>query len=60
MMGVWWVCMPDGKKVSLDDRWRVEEHDDGTISVFPSINMANGWRGYLRNGEFEPYDGLKG
>lgn len=31
----------------------VTEHDDGTITVDPSLVMWNGWHGWLRRGEFE-------
>ncbi len=52
--GIWWLCLPDsGMKVQLDDRWRVEEHEDGTISVHPSIHISNNrWHGWLTAGEF--------
>lgn len=34
----------------------VTEHDDGTITVEPSLVMSNGWHGWLRGGVFEVID----
>lgn len=55
--GIWWLKTPGGLFARLDDRWRVEEHEDGTITVVPSINLGNGrWHGYLTRGEFITLD----
>lgn len=29
----WWVCLPTGILGHLDERWTVQEHNDGTVSV---------------------------
>lgn len=57
----WLVCLPTGVLGYLDDRWRVVEHEDGTISagedMAPSITVSPsiwdspaGWHGFLRRG----------
>lgn len=33
--------------------WTITEHDDGTISVTPSIMDPGGWHGYLTRGVWE-------
>lgn len=51
--GVAWVCLPSGAGPSNLRTWDLTEHDDGTITVSPSIqdvSVANGWHGYLENG----------
>ena len=47
----WWqICCPDGSTGSLNPaKHTVTEHDDGTITVSPSIVSAT-WHGWLRNG----------
>lgn len=55
--GDWRGVTPNGLPVWLKNH-QVAEHDDGTISVTPSI-LANGgkrneWHGYLTNGEWKP------
>lgn len=46
----WQVHAPDGSCCALDpDIHRVTEHDDGTISVFPSI-ITSTWHGWLKRG----------
>lgn len=61
--GRWWVCDPAGVYYALDARWSVDEHDDGTITVSPSLNHepvhgAHGvsvpWHGWLRAGVWSP------
>lgn len=60
----WWVAVPgmvDGQ-IPIQGQnggpvWDVIEHDDGTITVHPSINCQDGetsWHGYLRRGAWEP------
>jgi hypothetical protein len=56
--GWWEVTCPDGSIGSLNpDIHAVEEHDDGTITVTPSIDMSKrkpgAWHGWLRRGVFE-------
>ena len=56
--GWWEVTTPDGHVGSLNpDIHTVLEHDDGTITVNPSIDMSQRhpgwWHGYLRRGVFE-------
>ncbi len=46
--GYWQVRAPDGKSCSLSPMIHtVTEHDDGTITVHPSIDMSGlPWRGF--------------
>ncbi len=55
--GWWTVTAPNGDACSLDPAvHQVVEHDDGTITVSPSIDMSrikpSGWHGFLVNGVF--------
>lgn len=51
-----WVCLPDGTGPSRLEGWDVTEHEDGTVTVSPSILDADpekngqGWHGYLERG----------
>jgi len=52
--GVWYACTPNGHAANLSAH-AVIEHDDGTISVTPSIlvtkaSMPDRWHGYLERG----------
>lgn len=47
--GRWWVRPPRGSMGYLDDH-QVVEHDDGTITVSPSILLPDQWHGYLERG----------
>lgn len=44
----WWnVCTPNGAVVELNpDKHTVTEHEDGSISVWPSI-VTRDWHGWL-------------
>lgn len=58
-IGWWEICTPDGHLGCLDPKLHtVTEHDDGTITVAPSIDMsrrhAGAYHGFLRNGEWTP------
>jgi hypothetical protein len=52
----WWnVTCPDGTSCSLNPRVHtVTEHEDGTITVHPSIDLSdlpwNGFHGWLKRG----------
>lgn len=52
--GQWWAMLPVAGRPTphvLDDRWTVEEHEDGTITVEPSItDEFMGWHGRLERG----------
>jgi hypothetical protein len=50
---VWYVCHPDGTLGRLVNH-TVTEHEDGTITVSPSIlsRSPGGWHGYLERGEW--------
>lgn len=49
----WLIRCPDGTCGSLaPETHTVTEHDDGTITVAPSLLMPSGWHGWLRHGEF--------
>lgn len=55
--GWWEVTCPDGSVGSLNPEVHtVVEHEDGTITVTPSLDMskrkAGGWHGYLTRGVF--------
>lgn len=50
--GIWYGRAPAGQLANLGGH-TVTEHEDGTISVFPSILVSNGvtkWHGYLEHG----------
>lgn len=47
--GEWWAYAPKGGIGVLSDH-QVTEHDDGTITVFPSILMPDKYHGYLERG----------
>lgn len=54
MQGTLWYCMtPDGSLGNLGDH-TITEHEDGTITVSPSILISEGskqlWHGYLEHG----------
>jgi len=56
MNGAWFGCTPEGFHANLSAH-EVKEHEDGTITVSPSILVTahNGtWHGYLRAGQWEP------
>jgi hypothetical protein len=50
---LWFCCTPSGDHGNLALH-KVVEHEDGTITVTPSIRVAAGdverWRGYLERG----------
>ncbi len=53
----WNVTAPDGTGCTLDPAIHaVTEHEDGTITVLPSIDLSGfrpgGWHGWLRQGVF--------
>ena len=50
----WWhICAPDGSACSLNPKIHtVTEHEDGTITVRPSI-VTSTWHGWLTKGVFE-------
>lgn len=50
--GNWYACAPDGKMANLSLH-SVIEHDDGTITVSPSILITahdGQWHGFLERG----------
>lgn len=47
--GVWWCRPPDCHSGMLTDH-EVAAHEDGTITVSPSIDLPGIWHGYLRRG----------
>lgn len=52
----WWFRCPDGSgPTRVDDRWKVTEHEDGTITVEPSIDLSpDGYHGHLIAGVWTP------
>lgn len=49
----WIITAPDGSQGSIrEGTHTVTEHDDGTITVEPSLVMPSGWHGWLRQGRF--------
>jgi len=57
--GRWELCLPSGIHGAINDKiWKIEEHEDGTISVTPSILTkchvdSYSWHGYLKKGIWE-------
>jgi len=51
---VWWVRPPRGHTGMIRHEpgvhWTITEHEDGTITASPSINMVGVWHGYLEHG----------
>ena len=57
-----WLARPPGCSMGSLENHEVEEHEDGTITVTPSIlihvgdgegGMKEGWHGYLKRGVWE-------
>lgn len=57
--GALWAITPAGDPLKIDDRWGVEVHPDGTITVGPAhdgashsirVYGAHAWHGYLSAG----------
>ena len=54
--GDWWCHAPKKRAGpcrltgNTDINWKVIEHEDGTISVSPSINVIGIWHGHLEKG----------
>lgn len=52
----WWVWPPGlYSAFPLDDRWTVQQHEDGTITVSPSIAVGKDggdYHGFLTAGEW--------
>ena len=43
--GMWWLVAPNGDQGIIDPKWHtVTEHEDGAITVTPSLNYLRGWR----------------
>lgn len=53
---IWMACTPNGYLGDLSEH-EVTEHEDGSISVEPSIDVGMDgrslWHGYLRRGKWE-------
>lgn len=54
-MGWWQCCAPDGSQGSINpEKHRVTEHEDGTITVWPSLDWSQRtpgkWHGWLEKG----------
>lgn len=49
-----WAIHPPGSPYGTlsKDVHRIEEHEDGAITVSPSI-LSHGWHGYLKHGVWE-------
>lgn len=53
----WWEARPPGSHVGCLRKHDVVEHEDGTITVSPSILIDDGrsqWHGYLQRGVWKP------
>ena len=51
--GFWWAIAPNGDFGCFQSpNWQVEEHEDRTITVSPSLwfDYPKGWHGFLRRG----------
>jgi hypothetical protein len=50
----WLACLPTGELCALNAGHDITEHEDGTITVSPSILMradrGQAWHGYLERG----------
>lgn len=62
-----WLCTPTGDRIRVPVRegeqdprpideggcWGFEEHEDGTLSLTPSLDVhgANAWHGHLTRGQ---------
>lgn len=48
----WYIVCPNGDVCTIRDNHQVAEHEDGTITVSPSIVAPHGgcWHGWLRAG----------
>jgi Family of unknown function (DUF6527) len=50
---VWFLIPPGGRVSVLSPAHTVTEHEDGTISVWPSIlDKETGWHGWLKKGRW--------
>lgn len=59
-----WGMAPSGEVCRIDERWLVQEHEDGTVSVGPTapgeaysiwINKPDGWHGFLERGVWKQH-----
>lgn len=49
--GRWWLCSPNGARGVIDlSKHLVTSHEDGTITVSPSVHFTEGWHGWLERG----------
>lgn len=55
--GDWILCLPTGIHGTINDKtWKITEHEDGTITVSPSIYTKSpnhpqyDWHGFLEKG----------
>jgi hypothetical protein len=50
--GSWYLQAPSGEHGAANARWTITEHEDGTITVSPSLffNTPRGWHGFLEKG----------
>ena len=55
--GTWLLCLPTGIHGTINDKtWKIVEHEDGTITVSPSISTTvpnspqYDWHGFLEKG----------
>lgn len=54
--GLWYAVPPETDLVANLGSHRIEEHEDGTITVSPSIRVGDGnksWHGFLTRGVFK-------
>ena len=53
--GDWLLCLPTGIHGTINNTWKIIEHEGGSITVSPSIlttshNHVYDWHGYLEAG----------
>jgi len=51
----WVITAPNGMQCCIDPKiHQIEEHEDGTLSISPSIliSWGKGWHGFLKRGVF--------
>lgn len=54
--GDWYAVPPGTDLVANLASHQIVEHEDGTITVLPSIRVSNGketWHGFLKRGQWE-------
>jgi hypothetical protein len=60
-LGRWWARPPiEAGHAAMLDEHEITEHDDGTISVSPSIVQEEKYHGFLKKGVWSDFVRIKG